>query len=356
MGGPFVISCLCDLDDSFENRRAMQMLRPAVALVLAAGVGAQAQPPTADAPVTNGPRTDHALGAYDVRLRRVILIGGAGNPVSDQRDHVWSWDGLGWELVSDAGPPGRVNAGAAYDSARGKVVVTGGSRKTSSSDESWEVVGDSWEGDRYGWRRLADIVPRDHQSMAESGRGSLLMFGGIPAVRSGPWPNDTWELQGDAWRRVATGGPVARGRAGMVYDGKRKEVVLFGGVSAPSGSDEHQVFMNDTWIWDGERWKQAAGNGPRGRYAHGMVFDERNGVVLLYGGAAAHRDAPLRDMWQWDGTRWTEIPLTGPTPGYRYQPVMVYDNARGKTILYGGLGGQTDTWEWDGRRWREIRP
>ena len=74
----------------------MQILRPAVALVLAAGVGAQAQPPTADAPVTNGPRTDHALGAYDARLRRVILIGGAGNPVSDQRDQVWSWDGLGW--------------------------------------------------------------------------------------------------------------------------------------------------------------------------------------------------------------------------------------------------------------------
>ena len=40
-----------------------------------------------------------------------------------------------------------------------------------------------------------------------------------------------------------------------------------------------------------------------------MVYDERAGVVLLYGGAAAHRDAPLSDMWQWDGARWTEIPF-----------------------------------------------
>ena len=85
-----------------------------------------------------------------------------------------------------------------------------------------------------------------------------------------------------------------------------------------------------------------------------MVFDERAGVVLLYSGAAAHRDAPLSDMWQWDGARWSEVPLEGPTPGYRYQPVMVYDRARGRTVLYGGIGGPGDTWEWDGQRWRQL--
>ena len=102
-------------------------------------------------------------------------------------------------------------------------------------------------------------------------------------------------------------------------------------------------------------WRKVADQGPRARYAHGMVFDERAGVVLLYSGAAAHRDAPLEDMWQWDGTRWTEIRLSGPTPGYRYQPVMAYDRARGKTVLYGGIqGSRNDTWEWDGRQWSEI--
>ena len=58
-------------------------------------------------------------------------------------------------------------------------------------------------------------------------------------------------------------------------------------------------------------------------------------------------------MWQWDGTRWTEIPLTGATPGHRYQPVMVYDRARDRTVLIGGIGGPSDTWEWDGRAWRQ---
>jgi hypothetical protein len=85
-----------------------------------------------------------------------------------------------------------------------------------------------------------------------------------------------------------------------------------------------------------------------------MAYDERAGVVLLYSGAAAHRDAPLSDMWRWDGVRWTEVPLTGATPGHRYQPIMVYDRARAKTVLCGGIGGPNDTWEWDGQRWARV--
>jgi hypothetical protein len=143
-------------------------------------------------------------------------------------------------------------------------------------------------------------------------------------------------------------------RAALVYDSRRQLVVLFGGVSAPPGPNQPQTFFNDTWTWDGARWQKAADGGLPGRYAHGMVFDERASVILLYGGAAAHRDAPLSDMWQWDGSRWTEIRLAGPTPGDRYQPVMVYDRARDRTVLYGGIGGVSDTWEWDGHHWRQA--
>ena len=78
-------------------------------------------------------------------------------------------------------------------------------------------------------------------------------------------------------------------------------------MGAPPGPNQPQTFLSDTWTWDGTHWQKVADGGPPGRYAHGMVFDEGAGVVLLYGGAAAHRDAPLSDMWQWDGLRWTEI-------------------------------------------------
>ncbi len=325
------------------------------ALALAAGIHvvAAAQTASSDRPaVAAGIRTDHAVGFYDASRRRVVIVGGAGDPKDGERDRVWSWSGHGWDVEADAGPPGRVNAGAAYAARLGKAVVAAGSRKT--ADGAWAVVGDTWLGDRGGWRRIGDIAPRDHQSLVVDGRGRVLLFGGIPADRSGPWPSDTWALDGEAWVRVATEGPPGRGRTAMAYDGRRKQVVLFGGVSAPPGPNQPQTFFDDTWTWDGARWHQTAAKGPRGRYAHGMVFDEQAGVVLLYGGAAAHRNAPLSDMWRWDGAAWTEIPLTGPTPGHRYQPVMVYDAARSRTILHGGIGGASDTWEWDGVRWRQI--
>jgi hypothetical protein len=296
------------------------------------------------------PRLDHAVGAYDARLQRVVLIGAEQAPIGGARDRVWSWSGTQWEGVTDNGPLARTNAAAAYHSARAKIIVAGGSRKP-TAEARFEVAGDAWDGDRRGWSRIAEIPARDHHVLADNGQGGVLMTGGI---RPGRWPEDTWQLQDDEWRQVASDGPGARGRSAMVYDSKRRHVVLFGGVSAPSAPNQQQIFLNDTWIWDGSRWRQAADSGPRGRYAHGMVFDERAGVVLLYGGAGAHKNAPLSDMWQWDGNRWTEIALSGPTPGYRYQPVMVYDKARDRTVLYGGLGNPAETWEWDGRRWRQA--
>ncbi len=298
------------------------------------------------------PRLSHALGYYDPELRRVVLIGGESDPKPGDRDQVWVWSGTRWTRAAESGPPGRVTAAAAYDGARRRAVVAGGGRK-SAEGSGWEIVGDSWESDGRTWRRTGDIPARDHLSMVGA-RWGVLMFGGITGDRAGPWPNDTWTLGPDGWTRVASDGPPPRARGALAYDNRRRQVVLFGGVSAPSGSDERQTFFGDTWIWTSGRWRKATDTGPRGRYAHAMVFDERAGVVLLYGGAAAHRDAPLSDMWQWDGASWREIQLTGETPGHRYQPVMVYDRARGRTVLYGGLAGAFDTWECDGRRWHRV--
>lgn len=317
------------------------------ALVVA---GAFHQP--ADPPAPVSPRTDHAVGYYDPSLERVVVIGAAGDPREATRDAVWSWNGTRWEPVAAAGPPGRVNAAAAYHSRGNFAVVAGGARKR--ADDTWGVVADSWVSSRDGWRPVGDVPARDHHSMSEDADGRVVLFGGIPADRGAAWPNDTWRLEGERWTRVATDGPPARGRAALAFDRARNHVVLFGGASASSGPADPQRFLGDTWVWNGHGWRKAADDGPPGRYAHGMVYDERRRVVLLYSGAAAHRGAPLSDLWQWDGTRWTEIRPDGPGPGHRYQPVMVYDRKRARTVLYGGIGGSSDTWEWDGVRWTAM--
>jgi hypothetical protein len=39
------------------------------------------------------PRADHAVGFYDERIARIVLVGDAGDPKHGDRDKVWSWRG-----------------------------------------------------------------------------------------------------------------------------------------------------------------------------------------------------------------------------------------------------------------------
>ena len=158
----------------------MRTLRTGAAVVLIAGLHSlAAQSPVSDrGTATAAPRTGHALGFYDGRLRRVVLVGAPGDPKDGDRDSVWIWSGATWEPVTDAGPPGRVNAGGAYGARRGRAVVAGGSRKAADG-ATWEVVGDTWEGDQSGWRRVDAVSPRDHHALVEDGRGAVLMYGGM---------------------------------------------------------------------------------------------------------------------------------------------------------------------------------
>jgi hypothetical protein len=85
-----------------------------------------------------------------------------------------------------------------------------------------------------------------------------------------------------------------------------------------------------------------------------MVFDEARGVTLLFGGHVASGEL-LGDTWEWDGARWSFRSDSGPTP--RVAHAMAYDAARGLVWLSGGIDRrgidtfQTGTWSWDGWSW-----
>src|SRR5262245_5924756 len=100
------------------------------------------------------------------------------------------------------------------------------------------------------------------------------------------------------------------------------------------------------------------------RNAHAMVFDEAAGRLLLFGGAdEAH---VVGDTWTWrpGEPRWERVATAGPAP--RTFPAMAYDAARGEAVLFGGnrvlfgtgKEGDTilgDTWVSRGGRWTEYR-
>ena len=277
-----------------------------LATVIVVSVAAHSIPPPSDT-TAHGLKTTHAVGYYDATLQRVVLVGSAVDPRVGDRDHVWSWAGAGWESITLDGPSARSNAAAAYDAGRGIAVVSGGARY--AADSAFVVISDTWEGPSGKWHPFSgtDIEPRDHQAMVyDAGRDALLMFGGIPAKRSEPWPSDTRELRPEGWVRVATEvrhrvlephSPMTRcvGRSCcLVGLGPHRDQARTSPSSTTPGSG--RPVAGGSWRWTGPRalcpWDGIRRTGR---------------LVLLYSGAAAHRNAPLTDMWQWDGKRWTEI-------------------------------------------------
>jgi hypothetical protein len=96
---------------------------------------------------------------------------------------------------------------------------------------------------------------------------------------------------------------------------------------------------------------------PTRRYDALVACREATGDVLLLFGRADHAGGTLSDGWRFDGTTW--IPLTGTLPPQRLDSVMVYDSARDRVVLFGGLSGSTrlqDTWEWNGASWGNPNP
>lgn len=286
---------------------------------------------------------------YDAQQRQMLLL---ACPRQVEREEVWGWDGKQWQFIPSVGPAVRELSAAAYDTRRKRVVLHGGMGVTNREDRR----GDTWEWDGKSWRQMTDtsVGTRDHHAMAyDEARGKMVMFGGVKA--DDHLATGTWEWDGVKWTQVATEGPGGRAHFAMVYDGKRKQVVLFGGL------DEGYKKPNDTWTWDGKTWRKLNEEGPPRRTHHRMAFDDKAGAIVLFGGlAGGDPKAALADTWIWDGQQWKEIKTAGPPK--RSGHVMAYDAARGKVMLYGGGSwdgkistNYDDTWEWNGQQWMQVK-
>lgn len=285
---------------------------------------------------------------YDAQRRQLVLL--TASPQTG-REEMWSWEGKQWQLIPGSGPAARELGSAVYDTRRKRIVLYGGIGITGGKERK----GDTWEWDGKNWQQMTDtsLGTRDHHALAyDEARGKTVLFGGSKAGES--LATDTWEWDGVKWTQAATHGPGGRAHFAMVYDSTRKQVMLFGGIR------EDGKKYNDTWAWDGKTWQKLSEEGPPPRYHHRMVFDSQAGVAVLYGGLGARQPpGALDDTWIWDGQRWKEV--TTPGPGKRSDHVMAYDAARGKTMLYGGnyWDGKISTryediWEWDGKKWTQV--
>ena len=154
--------------------------------------------------------------------------------------------------------------------------------------------------------------------------------------------------------------PGRRAISAVAYDSARNRLVLFGGVSEWIGSSFY--YEHDTWEWDGNDWTQLKPKtSPPSRAGHMMAYDEKNGVVVLFGGEDKSSTYMFSDTWIWDGKDWTQMSPTGYPMGRRGGQ-MFYDPETEKIILTGGFYYATgkvftavsDTWAWNGKDWEYI--
>jgi hypothetical protein len=300
------------------------------------------------AAATPGVRNAHAM-AYDEARGVTVLYGGADERAV--RGDTWAWDGARWRRVARGGPPARTFPVLVADAARRELLLFGGNRVLFGTDADLHpYLGDtwSWDGARWRARRVAGPEPRAEAAAAyDRARGRVVLFGGLAEIVDGKRRRfgDTWEWDGRAWTQVASSGPSARSGAAMAFDERRGRVVLFGG-SGPPPSDE-------TWEWDGARWERVAGATAPGRFNSAAAFDAARGRVLRFGGWDGK--GRVAESWWYDGAAWT--PLEGDGPSARNHAALAFDRRRGRVVLHGGHDGERifgDTWEHDGTTWRRA--
>jgi hypothetical protein len=207
------------------------------------------------------------------------------------------------------------------------------------------------------WTPSPAIPNREHHAAAfDTARGRLVVFGGYNAAE---WLGDTWEFDGRGWSRRTTAtspSPSARRGATMVYDPVRQRCVLFGGQRRDS------LLLDDTWEWDGFSWlRRHPTTSPPPRLGHAATYDSVRRRVLLYGGLGSSSSySPLSDTWTWDGTNWTQVALTSSAGAWAFH-ALAFDPTRGRAVLLGHCVGcpvsaAPETWEWDGATWTRQSP
>lgn len=247
----------------------------------------------------------------------------------------------------------RVEHTFVFDEGNGTMLRFGGSVGTT-------FYNDTWIFDGVSWRQLTPATspgPRGRAAAAyDPARREVVLFGGITAT--GAMLNDTWTWNGTTWtQRTPSSAPSARSAAAMAFDPARQRLVLFGGW-VPSGLD-----ANDTWEWDGTTWTQdLAAARPPARGAHRMVHDPARDALVMFGGWNTPAGGTVGDTWERDSGGWRQVAGSG--PGNRCDPGLAFDPVRGRTVLFGGLAsfsGSTpivlgDTWEYGTNGWRVRTP
>jgi hypothetical protein len=228
------------------------------------------------------PDLQDAVGVFDTERQVTVLFGGRGP--QGPSNETWEYS-LGWRRV-DPGvrPPADPLPLMAFHHSYALLLVR--------DPFAGEAQTFKWNGMQ--WARTAYVngspVAVRGAMAYDAARQRTVLFGGSDAMGI---TAQTWEFDGQDWTRLSPAtAPSARERHRLAYDEVRSRVVLFGGT--PGGA---QGFLDDVWEWDGSRWAQLAASGSiSARADHGMVYERTLRRLVVFGGRDAGTVA-FDDAW-----------------------------------------------------------
>lgn len=205
------------------------------------------------------------------------------------------------------------------------------------------------------WKKqTASIAPNARMTtlVYDSGRDIAIALGGHGRSDYA----DTWVWDGSAWAmalRYPSSKPPTMGGAACYVPGPEVIYELGGMPATPT----HAVPTTAAWWLDMTGpglWMSAPSDYPLARVGHAMAYDERRGLIVVFGGEH-HRQAPTNETWEidpWTG-QWT---AGGPAPDELYPRkghAMAYDPGLQMIVMHAGKrDGRTvygDTWLYNGQ-------
>lgn len=296
--------------------------------------------PLAELPATAGlfaGELGGSLLAFDAPRQRLVAFG--LNEVWQLPLESGEWSSLGRD------PCVRFLSTGIFDFANERVIYVGGE---CGGTWTFSLEDDAWQQrtspDRSGPLMTAAAAALD----AERGRVLYLFADAITTFEESS-SNATWQLSLDSLTLQMltpnTRGASVASRSVAVWDPVRQAVVAFGGTGGVH-TVSHALEPSATW-------QQLPGASGASEYISGAVYDPRSSsIVVLDSSHLPAGDMAVRSLGSGPGATWQDLPVP-PGPRARAGNLRVYDSARGRLVIHGGVrdpryrdGGELlgDTW------------
>lgn len=297
--------------------------------------------------------------AYDERRQRVVVVG--GNPAEESV--VEFVPGSGWVTLPsippnpvNGAPSGRAGAAMVYDSRRGVFVVMGGAGAGAETSVPGDVI--RGPGSRFSdtWELMparVGILQHPANTLANvCGTTQLAVAAAGNGTLRYQWRLDSKQLSDDDHFAGAKTSQLTIRSLHYAQEGNYD--VVISDDCAPWSTVTSKVAT--VTLQPGLQWVLRGTNGPTARTGSAMAYDSKRGVSVLFGGLGLDTNSPgqllpLNDLWEWNGSVWIQRMATSLTNGWAKDK-----NGYWRPTLQGGqpVVRQYHTMAYDSQRGRVV--